>query len=397
VMRTALLAWDYPPSPSGLSTAAREIAMALSGEGCDVTVFTLDRSGAQDIDGVRVVGCDILDYSRIGRLRKWAAIGHTAAPLRFRKAVLREHAARPFHVVEATNWYAPASLLTGQHGFALVTRNSTPAAWSRQAELPVRDRLDAAAADLLERKQAGSSAGLISNTEEHGRRIVDLYKIDTQIPHHTIGLSLPPDLLQTAQSSAYPSDNDHVKILFVGRAEQRKGFAELIDAVEILAAEVAAGTVAPFHVDLLGVPPADLPAHMSALARGRVTARGRQPDEMLHNLYRQAHIVAAPSRYESFGLVYQEAIAFGRPVVASAEDPSAREFVGATGAGLLAERTRPEDIAASLRSLIQSPQLRMHLHRHAVLAAGRFDRPYLGRETLELYRQAVARSSKAKA
>jgi glycogen(starch) synthase len=89
VMRTALLAWDYPPSPSGLSTAAREIAMALSGEGCDVTVFTLDRSGAEDIDGVRVVGCDISDQSRIGRLRKWAAIGHAAAPLRFRQAVRR--------------------------------------------------------------------------------------------------------------------------------------------------------------------------------------------------------------------------------------------------------------------------------------------------------------------
>lgn len=396
MMRTALLAWDYPPSPSGLSTAAREIAMALSGEGCDVTVFTLDRSGAQDIDGVRVVGCDIPDQSRIGRLRKWAAIGHVAAPLRFRQAVLRDHAAKPFDVVEATNWYAPASLLTGRHGFALVTRNSTPAAWSRMAELPVRDKLDAAAADLLEKKQAGSSAGLISNTDEHGRRIVDLYKIDSQIPHRTIGLSLPPELLKTAQSSPYPAGEEPVRILFVGRAEQRKGFAELMGAVELLAAEVASGTLPPFHVNLLGVPSVDLPSQMSAVARERVTALGRQPDEMLHDLYRQAHIVAAPSRYESFGLVYQEAIAFGRPVVASAEDPSAREFVGATGAGLLAERTLPQDIAASLRSLIQSPQLREQLHHRAVLAAGRFDRPYLGRETMALYRQAIAKSGKAR-
>lgn len=218
--------------------------MALSGEGCDVTVFTLDRSGAQDIDGVRLIGCDIPDQSRIGRLRKWAAIRHAAAPMRFRKAVFVSMRQGPLTSSRRPIWDAPASLLTGKHGFALVTRNSTPAAWSRQAELPVRDRLDAAAADLLERKQAGSSAGLISNTEEHGRRIVDLYKIDAQIPHRTIGLSLPPELLQTAQSSPYPSGNGHVKILFVGRAEQRKGFAELIDAVEILAAEVAAGTVA---------------------------------------------------------------------------------------------------------------------------------------------------------
>ncbi len=45
-MRTALLTWDYPPAPSGLSTAAREIAESLVEAGADVTVFTLDQDGA---------------------------------------------------------------------------------------------------------------------------------------------------------------------------------------------------------------------------------------------------------------------------------------------------------------------------------------------------------------
>ncbi|TXM93855.1 glycosyltransferase family 4 protein, partial [Methylobacterium sp. WL103] len=44
-MRVAYLAWDYPPAPSGLSTAAREIAESLAEAGADVTVFTLDRTG----------------------------------------------------------------------------------------------------------------------------------------------------------------------------------------------------------------------------------------------------------------------------------------------------------------------------------------------------------------
>ena len=35
MMRTALIAWDYPPSPSGLSTAAREIAESLGAAGCE--------------------------------------------------------------------------------------------------------------------------------------------------------------------------------------------------------------------------------------------------------------------------------------------------------------------------------------------------------------------------
>jgi len=392
MMRTALLAWDYPPSPSGLSTAAREIAQGLAGQGCDVTVFTLDRTQTEMIDGVRIIGCGIPVGSRVARLRKWAALGHLAAPLQFRRSVLREHRTNPFDVVEATNWYAPAALLNGRNGFALVTRNSTPAAWSRGTDLSGRDRLDAWAADRLESRQAAASSGLISNTDEHGRRIIELYGIETDTPRRTIGLSLPPALLQQARLAPYPAIDTPINIVFVGRAEARKGFAELMGAIELLAAELADGNLPRFRIDLLGVPPDDLPADLSAAARGAVTALGRQPDDVLHRLYRQAHVVVAPSRYESFGLVYQEAIAFGRPVVASAEDPSAREFIGSTGAGLLAERTAPAEIASALRAILTSPQLREQLHACAKLAAGRFDRPYLGRETIALYREAIARS-----
>jgi glycogen synthase len=389
-MRTALLAWDYPPSPSGLSTAAREIAQALAGEGCDVTVFTLDRSNTEQVDDVRVIGCDIEDGSGLARVRKWAALGHLAAPLQFRYSVLREHAKKPFQVVEATNWYAPASLLTGGHGFALVTRNSTPAAWSRGADLKSRDRIDATAADWLEARQAAGSAGLISNTDDHGKRVAKLYGIKATVPHRTVGLSLPPDLLDVAHSSPYPTNDTIVRILFVGRAEARKGFEELMGAVELLARDVRDGLVPAFHLDLLGVPERDLPAALTAEARSHVTAWGRMPNETLYDLYRKAHFVAAPSRYESFGLVYQEAIAFGRPVVASSEDPSAREFVGASGAGILATQTTPAEIASALRTAIQSPQRRAELREKVKLASGRYTRARLGCETTDLYRAAIS-------
>ncbi len=389
-MRTALLAWDYPPSPSGLSTAAREIAQALAGEGCDVTVFTLDRSNTEQVDHVRVIGCDIKDGSGLGRMRKWAALGHLAAPLRFRHSVLYEHSKQPFEVVEATNWYAPGSLLTGKHGFALVTRNSTPAAWSRGADLKSRDRIDAAAADWLETRQARGSAGLISNTDDHGKRIAELYRIEATVPHRTVGLSLPPDLLSVAHSSPYPTDGTVVRILFVGRAEARKGFEELMGAIELLAKEVRGGHLADFHLDLLGVPECDLPAALTAAARGHVTAWGRMPNKTLYDLYRKAHVVAAPSRYESFGLVYQEAIAFGRPVVASSEDPSAREFVGQSGAGILATQTTPAGIASALRSVIKSPERRAELREKVKLASGRYTRARLGCETIDLYRKAIS-------
>ena len=65
-MRTALLAWDYPPAPSGLSSAAREIAESLAESGADVTVFTLDRGGRERVGGVTVEGL-ALPPGEIGR------------------------------------------------------------------------------------------------------------------------------------------------------------------------------------------------------------------------------------------------------------------------------------------------------------------------------------------
>ncbi|KQS75456.1 glycosyl transferase family 1 [Rhizobium sp. Leaf384] len=389
-MRTALIAWDYPPSPSGLSTAAREIAESLAAQGCDVTVFSGDRTGTSMSDGVRIIGCAIEERSALGRLRTYAGIGHLAAPRRFRDAVASAHAAVPFDVVEATNWYAPAALLAGRRDLPLVTRNSTPASWSRDSRLSPRNRVDAWAADRLERRQAHGSAALISNTAEHGRRIADLYRLDARRPHATIGLSLSQAVLRRAGAATYPPAQDPLRILFVGRAEARKGFRELMDAIVQVAEEADAGSVANFRVDLLGVPDSDLPETLSPSARRRIFALGRQPDAMLFVLYEAAHIVAAPSRYESFGLVYQEAIAFGRPIIASAEDPSAREFVGQTGAGLLASATTGRAIAECLRDMLTSDTLRTALRLKALKAAGTFSRATLGRQTIEVYEQAVA-------
>lgn len=390
MMRTALIAWDYPPSPSGLSTAAREIAESLLAQGCEVTVFSGDRTGTEVGDSVRIIGCAIPEHSRLGRLRTYAGIGHFAAPRRFRDAVLTAHATTPFDVVEATNWYAPAVLLTGRRDLPLVTRNSTPASWSRESRLSPRNRLDAWVADMLERRQANGSAALISNTSDHGRRIAELYRLDARRSHATIGLSLSQALLTRAGEAEYPPLEEPLRILFVGRAEARKGFHEFMDAIARVTQDADAGLVPDFQVDLLGVPESDLPKTLPASARRRIHALGRQPDAVLFDLYEAAHIVLAPSRYESFGLVYQEAIAFGRPILASADDPSAREFIGQTGAGVLASATEGGAIAERLREMLASAALRARLREKALEAAGTFTRATLGRQTLEVYKQAIA-------
>ncbi|SFL97662.1 glycosyltransferase family 4 protein [Methylorubrum salsuginis] len=390
-MRVALLTWDYPPAPSGLSIAAREIAESLAEAGADVTVFTLDRTGQSRAGGVAVEGLALPPGGGLARLRLWGSLGHLAAPAAFRRAVLAAHARAPFDIVEATNWYAPAVLLAGRRDLPLVTRSSTPAAFTRGAEPNLRDRLDGLAADALERRQARGSAGLIANTEAHGAVIDRAYRLTGRQPSAVIGLSLPPNIFGSARSATYPDEDAPVRLLFVGRAELRKGFDALITATAILAEEQARGALPPFRLDLVGVPPADLPPDLSEAARRRIHARGRIDAAALAQAYTQAHAVLAPSRYESFGLVYQEALAYGRPVVACAEDASARAFVGAPGAGPLADAATGTALADALRPLLADPGLRHAYRARALAAAGRFDRASLGRETLALYEAAWKR------
>jgi glycogen(starch) synthase len=389
-MRVALLAWDYPPAPSGLSTAAREIAESLAGSGADVTVFSLDRTGGERRGGVTVAGLALPPGGGLARLRRWGAAGHLAAPLAFRRAVLAAHARQPFDVAEATNWYAPAALLAGRRDLPLVTRSSTPAAFTRDAPASLRDRLDGAAADALERAQAQGSAGLIANTAAHGAVIARAYGLSGRQPEAVIGLSLPPEITAAARGASYPDETGPVRLLFVGRAEARKGFDALLGAIAILADAAERGAGPPFRLDLIGVPPEDLPGDLPEAARARIHARGRVPAGALAQAYAEAHAVLAPSRYESFGLVYQEALAYGRPVVACAADASARAFVGAPGAGPLAPEATGAALAEALRPLLVDPALRAAYRRRALAASGRFTREVLARETLDLYARAVA-------
>lgn len=402
-MELGLLTWAYPPEKSGLSRACREIAESLAASGHAVRVLTLDRTGRSMAGDVEVIGCALPDPGRLARLRRLVGIGQLVAPLHFATAFAAEHRRRRFDVIEATNWYAPALLLAlvprSLRGFRVVTRNSTPVASTARPCRTRRDRADLFVAVTAERLSARHSDGLISNTEAHGSKIAALYGVPPPgcgigAPHAVIGLSLPAHIAAAGAASTYPDDRP-LRLLFIGRAEPRKGFAELVEAIGLLADEAERGETTDFRATLVGVRDRDLGA-LGTAARARLVLHHRVVEDDLLALLGGTHVVLAPSRYESFGLVYQEALAFGRPILACAEDPSARRFVGESGAGRLAASCTGPAIASALRDLLNDADLRARLHRRAREAGGRFDRPTLARETVAAYRRAGASSGAVK-
>ena len=393
-LRIALLTWEYPPASSGLPRAAREVAQALAGAGQDVRVLALDRDERSRDGDVEVVGARVAQASKLGRMRRRMAIGHLAAPIAFHRLLLREHARRPFDVAEGTNWFAPGLLAALRGPVPFVTRASTPAQIGKDARATLRDRIDGRFVDALERRQARSSAALISNTAAHRERIERFYDLHGwQGPHEAIAPPVDPALLAAGRAAPYPDGADTegaASFLFVGRPDRRKGFDAIADAI----VQIARRDANALKLRIVGSRTEDLPPSLrEGPAAGLVTALGRLSEDDLAHEYARAHAVLAPSRSESFGYVYQEAMAYGRPLVACAEDASARHFVGEPGAGLLAERCTGDDVADALSRIASDRELRASLRRAALAAAGRCTREACAQATLEVYRRAVANAS----
>ena len=386
-LRIGLLTWQYPPASSGLPRAAREVARALGEAGHDVRVLTLDRDDRERDGPVEVIGRLIDPSSPLGRLRRRMAIGHLAAPWAFRRLVRSEHAARPFDVVEATNWFAPGFLLSGRGSVPFVTRNSTPATIGKHARAGWRDRIDGWFLDAMERRSARRSAALISNTQAHRERIRRFYGLKDEAIHEAIAPPVDPLVLERGAAASYPPDDVPFRFVFIGRPDHRKGFDAIAEALLLLAKDESGP---PFTLRLVGTDEHDLPPSLqSGSARRLIEPLGRLDDEALAREMEDAHVVLAPSRSESFGYVYQEALAYGRPLIASAEDASARAFVGEPGAGLLAKATSGTPIADAMRRLIREPALRHDLRERALAAAGRCTREECARRTADVYRRVL--------
>lgn len=117
-----------------------------------------------------------------------------------------------------------------------------------------------------------------------------------------------------------------------------------------------------------------------------VTVPSVTSDELL-TLYRNAVALLFASHYEGFGMPLLEAMAMGVPVLIST-DPALVEVAG--GAALSAESTNHADLVAKIRRLAQDADLRASLAKAGQERASAFSWDTCARQTLEVYREAIA-------
>jgi glycogen synthase len=110
-------------------------------------------------------------------------------------------------------------------------------------------------------------------------------------------------------------------VLFVGRLEARKGIDVLLRCVPKLCAEfpavrfIIAGNDALLNERAASFKEEFLSTDQALVDAGRVVFTGQVSAAKLTEYYAQCDIFAAPSRFESFGLVFLEAMMFGKPVI----------------------------------------------------------------------------------
>lgn len=185
-----------------------------------------------------------------------------------------------------------------------------------------------------------------------------------------------------------PHTHERPYVLAAGRLTRQKGFDVLLDAIALSA---------PFRrgeVDLLIAGDGQEHAALDEQARrcqvrARVRFVGPVEAQDLARLYRGATVVAVPSRWEGLPLVCLEAMASGRPVVASRVDGIPDAVVdGETG--ILVPPDEPPALAAALDALLLDRARAERLGTAGCVRARRdFAWPTVARRYLTLLRAAT--------
>ena len=291
-MRVAFVASEYPPYVyGGLGTHVEALTSALAARSVQVELFVPDRPGyVRPPAGVRLrpVPAGPVDTAE-GNVGFW--VGFCAGVV-----ALVERSSIELDLIHCHDW------LTALAGAGLRARRRIPLVFT--VHLP----------------QVGPP---LTELEALGLASADLNVVNSQAMHRELRDRVPvPESLVVIPNGVdterfVPGDPaaSRAEVLFVGRLVPDKG-------VDVLLRSFAAVRARLPEARLVVAGGGDQDLYLRRLARyfglpPQVDFVGWLTGSELVERYRRADVVAVPSRYEPFGLVALEAMACGRPVVAS--------------------------------------------------------------------------------
>ncbi|HSV47659.1 MAG TPA: glycosyltransferase [Ramlibacter sp.] len=206
-----------------------------------------------------------------------------------------------------------------------------------------------------------------------------------------------------APPAADPAADPHPgpEVLFVGRFELRKGIDTLLAAIPLVLQRVPAarfrlvGDSSLPGPDGRGFQEAFFATPEGAACADRVRIDGLADEATLVAAYAQADVFVAPSRFESFGLVFVEAMRAGKPVVGCAAG-GVPEIVAHEANGLLVPPGDATALAGALVRLLESPEERARMGQAGrQMYEARFTAARMAQASLAIYDRARERHGAA--
>src|SRR3989454_4672034 len=176
-------------------------------------------------------------------------------------------------------------------------------------------------------------------------------------------------------------------ILYVGTIDPRKDLARLRAAAELLPPDLVDDS-ALVYVGRTNRGSERLAKEVRQPGpRAHIIALDYVPRDVLPAIYGGASVFVYPSRYEGFGLPVLEAMSCGAPVIVSSADALA-ELVADAGVVLRTESI--EELTQAMERLLRFDDEQKRLRAAGLARSKAFSIARLGRETAEVYRQALA-------
>jgi glycosyltransferase involved in cell wall biosynthesis len=183
-----------------------------------------------------------------------------------------------------------------------------------------------------------TTQGVVNGVIENSKPVIVAYP-----PTDRFGEGITEDGIKTR------AVENPFRILFLGNIMERKGLHTLLEAVKRLAFN--------FQLDIIGSLTAE-PEYAKAMQQqvavnglsAMIHFHGALDNAPLVKKLKQAHILALPSSYEGFGIVYLEGMGFGLPAIGTTAGAAA-EIIADGETGFLIQPGDSSALAARLDAL----------------------------------------------
>lgn len=373
-MRLLHLQMDYPPRMAGGTTIhTYQLAKAEVAEGHEVVVIASAIKGApaeEMMEGVRVIrvkGSYTLSSARAAaKVLKDVDIVHGHG------TCARGHLSRnkgfPTVVKMHNTWLGEME----RH-----KRMGTPIPFSRKAAMRLYTRMDRFCVQHSDHVIAISEV-IRAETLRYGIPDKKVTVIQNGVDIERFDVS---DKVRASVRKRLGFKDDDVVIGYIGRVEPHKNVGELVRAVEGLKGDA--------KVRLLVVGGGEALTNVKAAAialKDRARFTGFVNYEDVPQYYAASDIIVYPSIYEPLGNVVLEAMAAGRPILASEVDGIPEIFV--EGAGFLFE-PKAEDIRARLQEVVDDPELRKRMGEKGRSSVGANSWRNVARKTVKVCKRVL--------